>query len=430
MSGRRVTSLAVAYAVLGVLPLFLVSAQSVQLQRDLGFDRAALGLAVSLCFAASALAANPAGRFVERVGPTGGLRLSASLSLLGLLVMALVASAWWHVALAVALSGVANALAQVSTNVALASGVPTRRQGVAFGAKQAAIPTASLVAGLALPIVGLVAGWRVAFAAAAVVVAFAVLRVPRLENPAGARGRDGRAEQPPPFADEVGADRTGRRAAGRDREATAVADGAARREVAPSGDEARGGVRTRLLVLLAIAGLLAGAVGNAIPTFTVDSSVARGIDESLAGLLLAAGSLASIAGRIGSGWVADKRGSLGIAELATLTAIGALACSALALSHDSDALFAVAVIAGFGAGWGWAGVIYFAVVRTHPQTPAAATAFVLSVVFVGNVIGPAGVGFIAQHGSYELAWGVGAAVLALATAAALAARQASRPVAS
>jgi hypothetical protein len=43
MSGRRVTSLAVAYAVLGVLPLFLVSAQSVQLQRDLGFDRAALG---------------------------------------------------------------------------------------------------------------------------------------------------------------------------------------------------------------------------------------------------------------------------------------------------------------------------------------------------------------------------------------------------
>ncbi len=65
MSGRRVTSLAVAYAVLGVLPLFLVSAQSVQLQRDLDFDRAGLGLAVSLCFAASALAANPAGRLVD-----------------------------------------------------------------------------------------------------------------------------------------------------------------------------------------------------------------------------------------------------------------------------------------------------------------------------------------------------------------------------
>jgi MFS family permease len=421
MSGRRVTSLAVAYAVLGVLPLFLVSAQSVQLQRDLGFDRAALGLAVSLCFAASALAANPAGRFVERVGPTGGLRLSASLSLLGLLVMAIVASAWWHVALAVALSGVANALAQVSTNVALASGVPTRRQGVAFGAKQAAIPTASLVAGLALPIVGLVAGWRFAFAGAALVVAVAVLRVPRLEGGAALRRSTASPERGTPLDD--------RRAAGRESESATAGDMPAHREGAPPG-EARGGVRTRLLVLLAIAGLLAGAVGNAIPTFTVDSSVARGIDESLAGLLLAAGSLASIAGRIGSGWVADKRGSLGIAELATLTAIGALACSALALSHDSDALFAVAVIAGFGAGWGWAGVIYFAVVRTHPQAPAAATAFVLSVVFVGNVIGPAGVGFIAQHGSYELAWGVGAAVLALATAAALAARQASRPVAS
>jgi MFS family permease len=373
-----------------------------------------LGLAVSLCFAASALAANPAGRLVERVGPTGGLRLSASLSLLGLLVMAVLASAWWHVALAVALSGVANALAQVSTNVALASGVPTRRQGVAFGAKQAAIPTASLVAGLALPIVGLVAGWRLAFAGAALVVAFAALRVPRLEALGAAA--EGEVRRPcagfrnPP-----------------DSPRAAATDCS---ETAPRGGEGRGGVRSRLLVLLAIAGLLAGAVGNAIPTFTVDSSVARGIDESLAGLLLAAGSLASIAGRIGSGWVADRRGSLGIAELATLTAIGALACAALALSHDSDTLFAVAVIAGFGAGWGWAGVIYFAVVRTHPQAPAAATAFVLSVVFVGNVIGPAGVGFIAQHGSYELAWGVGAAVLALATAAALAARQASRPVAS
>ena len=116
--------------------------------------------------------------------------MSASLSLLGLLVMAVVASAWWHVALAVALSGVANALAQVSTNVALASGVPTRRQGVAFGAKQAAIPTASLVAGLALPIVGLVAGWRVAFAAAAVVVASRCCACRGWRAQRGARGCD------------------------------------------------------------------------------------------------------------------------------------------------------------------------------------------------------------------------------------------------
>ena len=44
-------------------------------------------------------------------------------------------------------------------------------------------------------------------------------------------------------------------------------------------------------------------------------------------------------------------------------------------------------------------------------------------VYVGNVIGPAIVGFIAQHGSYALASAFGAAVLALATAAASLARR-------
>jgi hypothetical protein len=60
-SGRHATLVSVGYSILAVLPLFLVSSQAVQLQRDLDFGTSGLGLAVSVCFAVSALAATPWG---------------------------------------------------------------------------------------------------------------------------------------------------------------------------------------------------------------------------------------------------------------------------------------------------------------------------------------------------------------------------------
>jgi MFS family permease len=168
-SGRHATVVSVAYSVLAALPLFLVSAQAVQLQRELEFGKADLGLAVSICFATSAVAAAPISHVVARLGARAGLKLCAGTALVSLAWLTL-ASRWWHVAGALAVCGMANATAQVATNVVLADGVRKERHGVAFGAKQAAIPIASLSAGIALPVVGLLAGWRVAFAAAGVAV--------------------------------------------------------------------------------------------------------------------------------------------------------------------------------------------------------------------------------------------------------------------
>jgi MFS family permease len=393
MLKERPIVVAVSYSILGILPLFLVSAQAVQLQSELGFGKARLGLAVSLCFAASAVAAAPLGRLVERVGPGAGLRLSASLSLAACLCMGLLASRWSHVAAALVLCGIANATAQIATNVTLAGAVVPERQGVAFGAKQAAVPLASLSAGLALPAVALVAGWRAGFAAAAVLAvgALLLLRLPRR------------------------------------RERTAGAAGAARRP------------RTPVLALTAAAGLLGGAVGNSIPAFAVDSAVSHGLLESTGAAILAAGSLAAVVVRVSTGWIADRRASAGYRELAALTAAGAVALAALALSGGSDALFVAATIAAFATGWGWPGIIYYATVRSHRATPGAATGTVLSAVYVGNVIGPVTVGFIAEHASYANAWALCAGVLGVATAAALCAGlldrrrlrlQPSRPVAS
>ncbi len=377
-SGRHATLVSVAYSILGVLPLFLVSSQAVQLQSELNFGKAGLGLAVSICFAVSAAAATPLGHVVGRIGAGAGLKLSAGFALAGLVWMAAVASQWWHVAFALALCGLANAAAQVSTNVVLAGGVPKARQGVAFGAKQAAIPVASLAAGLALPVVALLAGWRTAFAGAAIVVVASLVFRPRL-------AAAGRPESTP---------RAGRPGA--------------------------------LLMMTALAGLLAGALGNALPAFAVDSAVDNGFTESEAGLLLAMGSAAAVLVRVGAGWVADRRASAGYSELLALTGAGAVALVALALSGDSHVLYVLATLAVFAAGWGWPGLIYYATVRSHRSAPGAATGFVLSWVYVGNVLGPVSVGFIAEHRSYADAWALGAAVLALATLAALAARRLER----
>lgn len=391
MLKERPVAVAVGYSILGVLPLFLVSAQAVQLQHELSFGRAGLGLAVTLCFAASAVAAPWLGRLVERIGPGAGLRVSASLSLSACLTMALLASRWWHVAAALVLCGLANATAQTATNLALSGGVAPDRQGVAFGAKQAAVPLASLGAGLALPVVALVAGWRAAFGAAAVLAGIALL----LRQP-GARG------------------------AGRGR-------GAAERP------------RTPVLALTVLVGLLGGAVGNSIPAFAVDSAVAHGLTEHAGAAVLAAGSLVAVLVRISTGWLADRRASAGYGELAALTAGGAVALAALALAGANDALFVAATVAAFATGWGWPGIIYYATVRSHRATPGAATGLVLSAVYVGNVIGPVTVGFVAEHASYADAWALCAGVLGVATLAALGAGlldrrrlrlQPSRPVAS
>ena len=373
-TGRHATLVSVSYSVLAVLPLFLVSAQAVQLQRDLDFGTARLGLAVSVCFSVSALAATPLGHLVTRIGARAGLKLAAGMALAALAVMTFVADRWWHVAVALALCGVANATAQVATNVVLAGDVPESRQGIAFGAKQAAVPLASLVAGLALPVVGLLAGWRVAFALAAVVVIVALLFQPQVSG-----GRSPRVR--------------------------------------------RAGKPTPLLLTLALVGLFAGAVANAIPSFAVDSAVARGFGEASAGLLLALGSLVAVVVRVGAGWVADRRGSIGFSELLWLTGAGAFALAGLALAGENQVLYVLATLAVFATGWGWPGLIHYATVRSHRETSAAASGFVLSWIYVGNVVGPAIVGFVAEHRSYADAWAYGAVVLALAAGATWVARR-------
>ena len=68
----------------------------------------------------------------------------------------------------------------------------------------------------------------------------------------------------------------------------------------------------------------------------------------------------------------------------------------------------------FTGGWGWSGLLTFAVVRANPDAPAAATGISHMGTYVGAAFGPPLFGVVAEHISFATAWWGGTASLGLA----------------
>lgn len=366
-SGMRAAVGAVTATVVVVLPVFLLGGLSVLVARDLGFSPAGLGVLVSVYFTVCALCSVPTGRLVERYGAARTTRVGVVLAAVSLLLIAGLARSYAALLALLVLAGASNALAQLGSNLSLARAVPPHRMGLSFGVKQAAIPVATLLAGVAVPAVGIPLGWRWAFAAAGVVALAAPLVVPP------------DAGQP--------AERT----RGSDRDAAVAA-----------------------LVVVALAGTLASGTANALGAFLVDSAVTHGLPEGLAGLTLAAGSALGILGRVGLGWQADRRAGGHILVVAGLLAAGSVGLALLALPYAWSLL--LGTLLGFGLGWSWPGLLTFAVVRLNPTAPAAATSITQTGVYAGGGLGPLAFGTLVEATSYPTAW-LSAAVLMVASGA-------------
>ncbi|HEX2742210.1 MAG TPA: MFS transporter, partial [Rubrobacter sp.] len=321
----RPVLLAVAVATVGVLPAFLTGGLVVQIRSELDFGSAALGLAVAVFFASASLASVVMGRVVEKIGAHRGMRLSAVASAASLLGVALFAGSWEGLVACLVLGGLANAVAQPATNLSLARGVPAGRQGVSFGIKQAAIPTATLLAGLAVPGIAVTLGWRWAFAGGAALALLIALLVP---------------------AESLG--------------------GVRRLKEARAGD-----VSVAPLVLLALGIGLGSTAATPLGAFIVESSVASGLNVGTAGLLLALGSAAGIVVRVWFGHLADGMGGGRLRLVAAMLGVGV--AGFVMLASGKVGLILPATLLAFGAGWGWPGLFNFAVVKTNPGAPAAAT---------------------------------------------------------
>ena len=356
--GTTALTAAVLQTVMGMLPAFLLGAMAVQVRADIGLDAGHLGQAVMAFFLVSGAVYAIAGSSVERLGTVRATWVGAGFATASLIGVAFAPTPSW-VTYALLVGGPGNAVSQLAANLRLSDAIPAARQGVAFGTKQGAVPLAAFFGGLAVPAVALTVGWRVAFfVGAAMLLPVTVLNRPRTGGPGASDER--------PAVGELGNAR-------------------------------------RHLWAIAVAAGLGTAATNVLAVFYVDAVVLGGTSPATAGLLLAGGSIAGAGIRVVVGRSADRRTGRHLVVVAGMLAVSAVGYAALALPPRGWTLAAITALT-FTTGWGWNGLLTYAVVRFNPGAPARATGITQAGVSVGGALGPVAAGHLAASGSYALVW--------------------------
>lgn len=363
------------------LPGLLTGALAVPVTRELAFGTAGLGAAIASIRATAAVASVPAGRLADRIGAVHSLRLTVALAAVSTAGIATFARSWTLLTAGLVVSGAAIAIGHPAANRLLSRTVPARRHGTAFGVKQAAPPTASLLAGVSVPVVALTVGWRWAFLLAAIVAVLMLLAIGRRPAPA-----------PPPAAGPV--------------------PDAPVPETSPP---PRRGPRAGM-VWLGSGFAFGTASAVVIPAFFVDAAVNAGSPVDSAGALLAFASAATITVRVAMGFVADRMATGHFGLCGTLLAVGTVG---LALLGTGDPTWmAVGVVIGASMLWGFNGVFWSAVVRIGGRFPATITGLMSPGGHIGGSLGPLAFGILAAAIGYPAAWLVWA-VLGVAAAASM-----------
>jgi predicted MFS family arabinose efflux permease len=373
---RRPELFAALYTVSVVLPTFLTGAYAVRIQADMGFGTAELGYALSGFFVGGAIAARGLAATVDRIGASMALRFATVAAASSSITIAF-ANGWPMVWVGMMVAGVANGASQMASNRVLVSRTGKGREAMGFGTKQAAVPLASVAAGLTVSGLGSEVTWQAAFVAVAGLALAMSALVPRM---------------PRKTLIERGVPTTG--------------------------------MRPRL-VTLAVTGGLAGAAGNAISLLLVDSYNSWGLGERFGATMLGVGGVVAFASRLVTGWVVGQRRSDGRPELRAMFLASAAGFAVLASAGDSRPLLVGGTVLAFAAGWGWQGVIYFTATRDTSVEPAKSSGIVLSGVMAGSIAGPPLIAFSAAEWGYSSGWAVAGA---LSLAAAGLAHQALRSV--
>ena len=359
---------AIATQVSSILPVLLLGALSVFVREEVVLTDAQLGATISSFFVASSISAIPGGRFADAIGPRRAMTLGMSVSVFGMVGVAAAMTRSWHLVGWMVLCGMGSGIGVAASNLALTRFVPLRRQGFAFGLKQASIPMGSLLAGFAVPALGLTIGWRWAFVIGPTVILAVFVGTAR----------------------SVGVDRRSRRSG----VATASAP------LLPT-------------LLLAATSGFAGAAVTATLGFFVPSGVDRGFSASTVGFLLAFGSGCGIAARVLWGVLADRRDRGHLAFLSTLLAVGSVGFALLGIV-ESVMLLVVATVVVFAAGWSWSGLLFMIATRSNPDAPAMATGIMSAGGGIGGLLGPLLFGWVVGVWSYSVAWWMTAAWMLVA----------------
>jgi predicted MFS family arabinose efflux permease len=363
----RLLLLSVLIVSLSTQPVFLLGAGFLQIGDELGFSATGLGVLTGSFFLTASVVSPSLGRVVQRIGWRKSIRINTVLSSSLLVAIAAFARSSLTLGILLVLSAAVYGFSNPSANLTLAEYINPHQRGLIFGLKHAGIPTSTLLAGLAVPALIVSVGWRWAYVAAAALGIIVFLLVP-----AGERHIPKHPGEEDP-----------------------------RRQVAP--------LKLRGLLGLGAGSALAAWAAIALSTYLVAAAVDVGFSESSAGLLLFAGSAASITGRIAAGRITDRIGARGFGGIAVLTTIGAIVFALLPAS--SGAVFGFLVLIAFATGWGWPGLMTYAVVNANRGTVASSSAITQAGVFVGAGAGPLVLGWVADRYSFDAVWLVVTAAL-------------------
>jgi MFS family permease len=367
--------LIVATLVLAVaaLPILLTGAVSVQLRAELGFGPTALGACFAVFFGGAAMGSAPLGYLAQRLGFQRSLRISSTLSAVMLLGIGAMAQSWLMLISFLAVAGTGLSMAHPGTNMLIKQALPVSRHGFAMGIKQSGIPVATLLGGSSVPVFAVTVGWRWAYVAAAVIAALTALAVPSPRDTA-----------------------------------TTSMNAVTRSTVRGTGLGSR-----PALILLAIGLALGSAGATSSGAFAVSTAVHGGLAETVAGLFYAAASIAGVLVRLIAGHLADRRANRELHWVGCMLLAGAVGYVLLGVG-DARSVY-VGLLLGVALGWGWFGLFDLSIVRSYPDVIGSVTGVVKIGAFLGGIMGPLGLGTLAERYSLSTAWFT-AAVLAVLSA--------------
>ena len=360
MNVARPLSLAVAIATVGTLPVFLVGALAVLIGTDLHLTATQIGAAATAFYATGAVSSVPAGRLGERWGGRRVSVIAGLLAVTSLVGLALAPAHFWFLLALMSVGGLANALAQTGANLLLSGGAAARSQGFAFGVKQSAVPLATMLGGIAIPVFGLTVGWRASFALfGALALLVSVLQL--LDGV-------GQGHQEPQLR---------------------------------SGPGPRG-LGERRFLLFAVAAGLAGAATNSMAAFLVTWSVEVGLSMGRAGTLMAVASVLAVCARVVSGVMADRRGGQHVLVVAIHITGGAVGMFLLSLGVAP--LVVVGALMAYAIGWSWPGLLLMAAARLNPGAPGRSMSMIQTGAFTGGMSGPILFGLATDAWGGPIAW--------------------------
>jgi predicted MFS family arabinose efflux permease len=329
---------------------------------EFDITRSQLGFLTTAFFIVGAVGSPPAGRFVDA---WGGKRVAlAAMAIATVSVLAMSSSPSFPLMLAgAALTGLALASGNPTTNKLVAAHLSPGERGVTMGVKQAGVQFGGFALGLALPLLAGRLGWRGAFASLGVISILVFVGI-ALVVP-----QDTEAAEPNPETNT-------------------------------------GPLEPAVWWMTAYALLMGAGVAGISAYLPLYSEEAVGLSVGSAGLLVSAMGAVGIASRITLGWVTEHFGHIEVFLL--LMAVGSVLASAMVLFAAPAApwlLWAAALTLGISAiTWNTVGMIAV-LAEVGPQDAGRASGYVQSAFYGGFAASPIVLGYsIDATGNYRLAW--------------------------